>query len=149
MSIHNSAPFIGTYFPLMFSLTCMCMYVNVLVCMYVCAYKFPVSCLWLCRMCIVSFLPGWISIFGASRLVCSVPYSWTLLFCEKKKWKCIHVTVPVAVHIVLSMFIYSLSSYLSLRVHNICVNSALRTYLPPHVHWGFPLCFLLRVCVCM
>jgi len=53
----------------------MCMYAHVHVCMYVYTYEFPVTCLCLYRVCILSFLPGCISVFGALRLVRSVPYS--------------------------------------------------------------------------
>ena len=67
--------FIGTCSSLIFSRTCTCMYVHVHVCMYVCTYEFPVSCLCLWRMCIRSFLPGCIPVLGALRLVCSIPYS--------------------------------------------------------------------------
>jgi len=141
-SIHPSAPFIRTSCSLMFSLMCMCMYVHVHVCMYVYTYEFPVSCLCLCRMCILSFLPGCISVFGALRLVCSIAYSQPLLFFETKQINknCIytHFTVPIAVHIALPMFIYSFSGYISLRVNTVCVHSALRTYLHPHLHCGLP-----------
>ena len=91
-----------------------------------------------CVVCIFLLSYRAVYLFLAHCVLCVLFHIHEHFCISKANWKCTHVTVPIAVHIALSMFTYSLSGYLSLVVHNFCVNSALRPYLPLHVHWGLP-----------
>jgi len=119
-------------------------YVYVYTCsrMYVRVYLWIPCILFVFVSCVYSFFPTGLYICvwrPASCVFCFICIT-TFVFQKNEYiyWICTHVTVPIAVHIALPMFIYSLSCYLSLCVNNVCVHSALRIYLPAHVHWGSP-----------
>ena len=121
------------------------MYVYVCTCarMYVRVYLWIPCNLFVLVSCVYSFFPTGLYICvwrPASCAFCSI-FITTFVFQNIYiyiYWICTHATVPIAVHIALPMFIYSLSCYLSLCVNNVCVHSALRIYLPTHVHCGSP-----------
>jgi len=114
-------------YSLMLFLTCTCMYVHVHVCMYVHTYEFPVS-LFVFVSYVYSFFHTGLYILCLAHCVLRVLFHIHNHFCSSKKKKiiiiiirkekkicvCTHVTVPIAVHIALPMFIYPLSKHINL-----------------------------------
>jgi len=102
-------------------------------CTYVCTCVLVNSLYPVCGCVVCIFLLSYraVYLFLAHCVLCVLFHIHEHFCFSKTNWKCTHVTVPIAVHIALSMFTYSLSGYLSLGVHNVCLCEFSATHLPP------------------